>query len=74
MTFSHSLNAGILIQCQSWDSCIRRNDKELTFSHILIRRNDKEFTFSHILIRRNDKEFTFSHSQRCSGTVLKRKE
>ncbi|MCX6156203.1 MAG: hypothetical protein NT007_18795 [Candidatus Kapabacteria bacterium] len=36
------------------DSCIRRNDNKLQFSHRLIRRNDNKLQFSHKLMRGNN--------------------
>ncbi|MCX6155304.1 MAG: hypothetical protein NT007_14205 [Candidatus Kapabacteria bacterium] len=46
-------HAGISFQCQSGDSCMRRNDKKLKFSHSLVCRNDKKLQFSHKLMRGN---------------------
>ncbi|MCX6152863.1 MAG: hypothetical protein NT007_01750 [Candidatus Kapabacteria bacterium] len=54
-------HAGISFKYQSGDSCMRRNDKKLKFSHGLMRRNDKKLKFSHRLISRNDKKLKFSH-------------
>ncbi|MCX6152679.1 MAG: hypothetical protein NT007_00815 [Candidatus Kapabacteria bacterium] len=43
-------HAEISFQCQSGDSCMRRNDKKLQFSHKLIYRNDNSLINSPNLV------------------------